>query len=344
MTFDYATFSDNSNTIVKQIETDAVRNSHGFALILSHKEPSKALILQTMDLSVVLSALAVFPFERFWLHSRYSTTTTKGLAGCHAFTPHNGEYVMHNGVLKSEGSRKLPVDSMMISELLRFMPPAEVAPYLIRNESYANVYIINPEKGTWIVSRSTGGTLFWDENDNSSSSAIPGLCDVPFPLEGHIPLSHEIALPPAPVYEWPKYSYEGRGTPYSFERYVGEKDEELVQADILNPPATMGEWKEVTLKEIFLMEAQSMLEIPDWYDIYFDKAWDSKGIPRTVLDRVKPATKKELFRLDKAHSTKVPTRYSPLESPVLTVGQSTTNVTKIVKETKPCTLPKRTKN
>lgn len=292
MTFDYATFTAHSETIVKQIESDAVRNSHGYALILSNFDPSKAIIIQTLDLSTILSALAVFPFERFWLHSRYSTSSTKGLAGCHAFTPHNGEYVMHNGVLQHKGTRELPVDSMAISELLKFMGPKQVAQYLAMNEPYANVFIVNPEKGTWVVSRSQKGTLFWDGNANFSSSPIPVLCDSPFPLENFAECFHTIQEPPKPV--WPAYVHDS--IPYSApmwsEPYAREDTE-------------VYSWATETIESILTAEKDGLLLLPDWYDIFCDKGWDTTNIPKRILDNVPEKVKTELLRLKESFGSKV---------------------------------------
>lgn len=296
LSFDYNTFTSNQDAIIKRIREDFVRNSHGNSLILASSDPKKSLVLQTLDLDTVITVLTTVPFLRFWLHLRHSTTATQGLAGCHAFTPNNGWYVMHNGILREGQSNKLPVDSQAISELLRYTDTRTVTEHLLKNETYANVFMIQPEKGKWTVCRSKQGTLFWDGIENFSSNPIPTLCETPF-LELHfIDLTFTIDLPkyvPAyPLYNWKNWQDDDW-----YERNALTKT--TVLEPIKNTTYVETDWGAVTDEELIDWDKEGIIEYPDWFDIFYEKQWDVNGVPDIIKKSVTAASKRHLKGLVK---------------------------------------------
>lgn len=293
LSFDYNTFTSNQDTILKRIREDFVRNSHGNSLILASADPKKALVLQTLDLDAVISVLTAIPFTRFWLHLRHSTTSTQGLAGCHAFTPNNGWYVMHNGILREGQSNKLPVDSMAISELLRYTDVRTVTTHLLQNETYANVFMIQPEKGKWTVCRSKQGTLFWDGVDNFSSNPIPNLCETPF-LENHwIDLTFTIDLPkyvsPYPIGNWKNWEDDG----------WYEKNRRVTVVEPVKTTYLETDWGTIPDDELIQWDKEGIIEYPDWFDIFYEKQWDVNGVPDVIKKSVTTASKRHLKGLVK---------------------------------------------
>ena len=204
LTMPFALYDANKEAVKSRIRQDFARNSHGNALILGHKNKKKTVFFQSLDLEATIAMLDAFPWERMFLHLRYSTTTTQGLSGCHGFQTHTGWFVMHNGVLRGEDCDRLPVDSMAIAECLKYQPPDSVVSWLVGHESFANVFLIKPEAGEFYVSRSSAGTLHWNEDATCwSSNAIPGVCEIPFPNGRYFKGSWEIEKPP--VHVWPSY-------------------------------------------------------------------------------------------------------------------------------------------
>lgn len=170
MSIDRSTFDDNKEEIIRHIRKDAVSNPDGFSLVTSGSYDYHATVVRSMSLEPVLATLLNDPlWSRMWLHCRYATTTKINLQTTHGFEA-GTNYIMHNGVLTTGQARKLDVDSRMLANIVAAASPQAAIDYILLNETYANVFIIDPEKGEWSVTRVKGGSLYTDNYGNYSTN------------------------------------------------------------------------------------------------------------------------------------------------------------------------------
>lgn len=157
-----------------QIVTDSVRNDDGWSLVLA-KEGEFTQILRTSNLDDALRQLDLAEWDRFWLHSRLATGWKKGVSYTHCWTSHSGRWVwMHNGFIQAKGSSTYPVDSQAIGVWLD-TGGMDLAKAMLKNERYANVFILDTDERKWTVWRSEVGVLWTDGEGNYSSSQVSGL-------------------------------------------------------------------------------------------------------------------------------------------------------------------------
>ena len=161
-----------ANAIVHRMREDAMVNSDGFNLILCGEKDTHAMNVQLMSIDSVLAILDSVEWTRMWLHSRMSTTDVKGVQGCHGFRTYEGWLVQHNGVITAGTATRLPVDSMVIADILATHCVEDTVAWLHTNASYANVFLVNPDNGEWVMSRSIQGSLYTDGLGNFSSHPI----------------------------------------------------------------------------------------------------------------------------------------------------------------------------
>lgn len=173
MTFDYRTFKANSAAIELQIRDDAIFNNDGWALLIHGDEPA---LIKTLSIELVMDVLSATEFKRFWLHSRYATTRSRGLVHTHGFSA--GDWlVFHNGILRNTESEKYPVDSQLIAarvQSLGALPGLES----LQDELYLNAFTVNTNTGQWYVSRHVTNTLYTDGNNYSTNEIPEAGCDL----------------------------------------------------------------------------------------------------------------------------------------------------------------------
>lgn len=151
----------------KRIREDASANPHGMSLLLI-KEDGSASQLRTFDVQLVLTVLRNSDWARFFLHSRWSTQGEVNLQNTHGWEE-DGVFYMHNGCLSHPDAGRHAVDSQLIGEWLRAGDRRHALASL-EGEGFANVLLVTPEIGEYIVSRSVGGSLHTDGEGNFSTS------------------------------------------------------------------------------------------------------------------------------------------------------------------------------
>lgn len=174
MTVDIDSFTDN---VVDQIAEDAKYNPHGFALAL-FKEGELVSLNRTTDFSRIVDALYEDDWDRMFLHCRYATWGDHLTENCHGWIS-NGHLYMHNGILENTEAYTYAVDSMLIGQWLS-EGGVETAIAELREESYANVFIMDLQSRIFSVSRSFTNTLFTDGNGNFSTNKVDSV-SIPVP-------------------------------------------------------------------------------------------------------------------------------------------------------------------
>jgi len=184
-------FATHRAEIVSRIREDAIRNPHGFGILLMGHKQSETLMTHCMDVKHLIATLKIHTtWNRAWIHTRYATGSMVNIFGCHPFTTigegrtysgmvnrHEHMVVMHNGVLTNCDADNFLVDSMYIPHRTRMLGAKQSLRYL-KNENYANVFMINPLSGEWYVSRSVRGSLYMDRDGrNYSTNPVPGLIE-----------------------------------------------------------------------------------------------------------------------------------------------------------------------
>jgi len=316
MTFDNDTFQANQEAILSRIKQDGLGNDDGWNLIVAGKKESDVVFLQVLKLDMVMALLsATTNMVRFWLHARRSTTAVRGLSGCHGFRSYTGWFVQHNGVLNSGRAKSLPVDSMVISELLEYMTPNHVAEWLLAKESYANVFMINPTDGQYHVVRCSSGTLHTDNKGNFSSNAIPSVCDSEVPRDFHTTNTFPVEKE-TPVQSW--QSYHNHNSRWDWDRHDWADNtpkvsvvkpaalpvaKESKRITWTNPIAEVEDidWANITEEEFGVIVPDLTFE--EIRTLFYEKAWDVNGVPKDVL-AISPKRQRGWFhRLEKMSQT-----------------------------------------
>ena len=327
MTFDKETFDLNKEAILAQVKKDGVGNGHGWNLIIAGKKEEDVIFFQCLELGWITSMLeSVTDFQRFWLHARYSTTGTKGLSGCHGFRSYTGWFVQHNGILRSGRADKLPVDSMVISELLEFMSPNHVAQWLLAKETYANVFMINPTEGQYHVVRCDTGVLRTDSKGNYSSQSIKDVCEQEVPKQFHSTHTFTVERPTVHSFSYGHGYGHGGGRYPGYARDVEDDDwaqfrppyvkKEAAKKNVVVAPSTpalpAASSTPVEAKE----EAGTRLIASDFADLtdedclavmdklshdevrsmFYGKVWDVNGVPKDVFNKAPKKQKQWLGR------------------------------------------------
>jgi predicted glutamine amidotransferase len=329
MTFDNDTFQANRDAILERIKQDGNSNDDGWNLIIAGKKESDAIFLQVLKIDMVLAILsATQNMVRFWVHARRSTTQVSGLSGCHGFRSYTGWFVQHNGVLNSGRAKSLPVDSMVISELLEYMTPNHVAEWLLAKESYANVFMINPTIGTYHVVRCSSGSLHTDNRGNFSSNSIAGICDSEVPRDFHttntFPVEKETS---AYSYDWNNdKGYNRYNSRWDWDNQAWRDSSERKQTPVVTTPKTVivatpkvttvattpsnkeveadvddVEWDELTDEECIAVLPE--LTFNEVRTLYYEKMWDVSGVPKDVILTAPKKQRNWLTRLERVSTT-----------------------------------------
>lgn len=209
LTVDRFFYQNNKQEVDERIESDAISNDDGWAVVLLGRNRSETVLTQSLELSAVQSAIETVPWTRMFVHSRLATTSTSGIFGCHNFTTvgdglkvnvENGYWIVqHNGILKSPMARHYMVDSMIIPEMIRSSGIEKTIKYLVEEESYANVFLINPLLGQYIVTRSETNSLYTDQKGNYSTNKV-GTIEHPVPNRSSHVHHHFFDKKKPPVY------------------------------------------------------------------------------------------------------------------------------------------------
>lgn len=185
LTFDRWLYSKSKEALLERINKDANSNDDGWAVVFLGSSSNQTIMMQSLELSSVLAAIDTVPWDRVFLHSRLSTTSTDGIFGCHNFTTvgnglesnvSNGYWIVqHNGILKAPITRDYLVDSMYIAEVIRENGLEAGISYMRDIEDYANVFLINPITGKYVVVRSQTNTLYTDNFGNYSTNMVAAI-------------------------------------------------------------------------------------------------------------------------------------------------------------------------
>lgn len=319
MTFSSEVFNANKDMILARVSSDGASNNDGWNLIIAGDREEDAVFFQCLDLNWITGLLsATTNFKRFWLHARKSTTKVSGLSGCHGFRSYTGWFVQHNGILRSGRADKLPVDSMVVSELLEYMSANHVAQWLLAKETYANVFMINPTDGMYQVVRCEQGSLHTDGLGNYSSNSIKGVCEQEVP-KGYHSTHTFIVERPKPVYQ--PYGYSGRSyhddedvwsnnTRWNQSTQKWEDTKPVVTPKVepkkpyyqplLVQTKAMEEAEEFAWTD--LTEAECIILIPDLNDdeledLFYSRAWDVTGVPKDIFNQSPKKQRATLGRL-----------------------------------------------
>jgi hypothetical protein len=171
LTFTHAMLDDK---MYSRIIDDMQYNSDGFSLLLTDELGQVSTNLRTMSQDAVIGALGS-KFSRAFLHCRMATQGAPKLDNVHGWST-KGVYVHHNGMISDNEARKYPVDSMMI--LTKLADGIKATLTWLQTQPYANVILIDSKSGHYIMSRSTVGTLYTDNEGNYSTNKI-GFIQIP---------------------------------------------------------------------------------------------------------------------------------------------------------------------
>lgn len=181
--------SEYTRQVMTQITDDAAGNPHGFALVLTVGNKATSIV-RSMDINSILDALDYQTWDRMFLHCRFATQGTVQLTNTHGWD--FGDYiVMHNGILFGQDAHRFAVDSMAIGQWL-YDGGVEHTLNKLKDQPFANVFILDTESGMYIVSHSRSGSLFTDYEGNYSTNKVgkiqhqvpPGFFDVQYFNQG----------------------------------------------------------------------------------------------------------------------------------------------------------------
>lgn len=136
---------------------------------------SIAGVWDTMVLNI-LRALPEKRWTRAFLHLRAATGGEVTTANCHGWGDRatGTKYVQHNGWINRRTDTA--VDSQSIVEWIELGGTAE-ALSLLRDEAFANVFLIDEGTGVYYVHRSLTGSLYTDGNGNFGTTPFGSVQD-----------------------------------------------------------------------------------------------------------------------------------------------------------------------
>lgn len=154
--------------VSQRIYDDAVRNNDGWSLLLTGPK-GPITLLRTLDFTQVTDALDG-RWDRMFLHSRMATQGAATVPNIHGWIV-DGVCIMHNGGLRAPEAIRCDVDSQAIGVWIR-NGGIDYALRRLREESFANVFLIDMESGMYVVNRSVVGSLYTDGFGNYSTYPI----------------------------------------------------------------------------------------------------------------------------------------------------------------------------
>lgn len=243
-----------SRGLERRILEDAKGNGHGFALLLTD-EKGALLSLRSMDIEPILALIRSVPWERLFLHSRWATQGQISLTNTHGWQS-DSVFYFHNGCLTSKDAYNWPVDSQAIGQ---WVSEGGVAGALekLKSEAFANVFLVDADKGYYSVSRGTGGSLYTDGNGNYSTNPFDAI----------------------------KKKVENKSDAcYFFSEYLYNRDEEKAAAhEAWKDELPAADWKEML--DFYDMDEEEFLEMKDheiadyisWWEDEMETARDLGG-------------------------------------------------------------------
>jgi len=172
---------------IETIISDSLSNFDGWSLLLTNTDGELITSIRTLNIDTLWGLLDLEPWGRMFLHARYATGGSEvNLANTHGWES-NGVFYMHNGCIQSKQAARLPVDSLQIGKWLSM--DLTYALDRLYDESFANVFFIDPADGTYWVHRSSHNTLFTDGCGNYSTNAF-GM--VTLPVEKYSQSEHDL--------------------------------------------------------------------------------------------------------------------------------------------------------
>ncbi len=279
MTISNELFASDPETYINQLLSDFKRNEHGCSLVLLGTDQ---LAMQSKNIYAIIDLLHSCDWDRAFIHCRFSTSIQKGLGGCHAFysasytsVNKEGWHIMHNGILGSEQSRKYRVDSQYIAEMVDHFGVKTAAAYTL-TQGYANVFFIDTYSDSYIVTRSTAGTLFTDGLGNYSTNSVGTMIN---PVLDDTNAEY-IKEKPTPVYN--------TGWKYS-------SDYGLDNTGTVNYNSTDG-LPGTTVVAVITQIPDDPVDFMDWV---YDNHYDHLPIPKEVSKVLTKAQKIELLSIKK---------------------------------------------
>jgi len=197
-------YLENKEGVLSRIQRDSAFNNDGWAMVLLGKYPDQTVVIESLDQEVITDMITSNQsWTRMFLHARAATTTSTGIFGCHNFSTvgfgrknpdkeSSHWVVQHNGILHHKKSDLYMVDSMLIADFIAQKGIPETIDYLTEYETYANVFLINPETGEYIVTRAVTGSLHTDNAGNYSSQPV-GSINIPVSLKTSREYLHEFS-------------------------------------------------------------------------------------------------------------------------------------------------------
>lgn len=168
-TFPATTWNSNKKLLLQEIATSILDNPHGLSvctptltlqMVQGGNEKMATYISRCLRL---LNNICVD--QRIWIHTRYATTSSQGVAECHGFSDINSEYstrYMHNGMLYGNNYiGMLRVDSFELSQYAanaRSTDDTLCGRLMEAGETFANVFAIDEDH--WSLIRMGSGTLY----------------------------------------------------------------------------------------------------------------------------------------------------------------------------------------
>ena len=177
MTIDRNFWLLNRRETIATILSDATYNNEGWSLLaVDTDNPKLNMRLATMQIGPIVAAieswfLSSSEVARIFLHARAATTSSVGIAYNHVFCNKRGTIIMHNGVIDNVADYS--VDSFnLANSVLEADGKHVLADLLGKQETFANLFLINPDEGLYSVVRLTTGRLYTDGNGNYSTNVL----------------------------------------------------------------------------------------------------------------------------------------------------------------------------
>ncbi len=190
------------------VRESATSQPHGLTLLTQdtcYRAMTTKFSISTASTLLTAWAMGDEGGDRIWLHFRWGTGGSEVLAHTHGWqVPHGpgeGWFVLHNGILSGDHADSRPVDSMAIWDVLHTEGP-EAAVAWCQSQGYANVFLVHPASGAWLMTRSQTGSLYQSEDtafDRAPScyASVPlGAALLPVPHA-----THERFAPPSRAHQ-----------------------------------------------------------------------------------------------------------------------------------------------
>lgn len=284
MTIARELFNKKQKEILERIKHDASINSDGYTLVLFGDNDIK---LHSQSIKTVITLLTTTKWSRMFLHCRAATTGKDSISDTHGWTTQTGEIIMHNGILRSPESNKHRVDSQYIVELIDQVGIDYTIEYLHKYETYANVFIIDPEKRKFFVSRSVTNSLHTDGKGNYSTREVVSIKNS---VNNHTRAEHKCKQ----QIKKPKYGYySGIGSGWDRGLSSVSSSSVTTTSNQYNPAWGGYESESSPYLDRVMSAPRYVTSIedlrwcesfPDFYDLVLDEGWHLNGAPKYVID------------------------------------------------------------